>query len=69
MKKALSIIAAGAFIVALSSCSKCRTCTYSNDIGDSVETESCGSSSDNDDFQADITSQWGSFGTVTCTED
>ena len=68
MKKVAVILAAAAVVFGMSSCSKCVTCTYSDDTGATQTAESCGNSN-NEDLEADLNSQWASYGAVTCVED
>lgn len=62
------IAAVAAFAFTAVSCTKCATCTYTDNRGDTQTAESCGKSN-NEDLEADLNAQWGAYGTVTCSED
>ena len=68
MKKfaAICLVAIAAF--AFTSCKKCVTCTYTDDVGDEQVATSCGNSA-NEDLENDLNEQWGSYGSVTCLQD
>ncbi len=67
MKKVTLIVAVAALAFSAVSCSKCVTCTYTDNRGDAQTAESCGKSN-NEELETDLNVQWGTFGTVTCSE-
>lgn len=68
MKFKTLIIAGGITAISLTSstsCKKCVTCSYTDDVGQSQNAESCKKKA-NENLEQDLTDQWGKYGSVTC---
>jgi len=74
MKRIITVIVAAVFAIGISSCTKCKTCSFTYSIDGNEETtyfvEECGKKKDLDKYEADIRRQAAIVGgVVTCTEE
>lgn len=55
---------------AISSCDTCKTCSYTDELGEAQTTnQTCGDTDEMNAFETGMENTWGSYGTVTCVED